>query len=157
MRRPNFPHPSIYNGHHIWKFLNLPAPQRYTPTHAPGYCINTSYPTGTITRLAEPPPFPLQKAVVNSMYEIDCVMVGPGALILRTPRLDEFKPWFYRVDFEQIFGHQSLGVTPNFPREYIPDSLLLATGVQAREADWEPSEYTKQRWEEQGKYSWVNA
>jgi len=84
------------------------------------------------------------------MYEIDCLMVAPGVLIMRTPR--EFKPWFYRVDFEQIFGHKGLGVTPNFPLEYIPDSPIIAINVKARDADWEPTPATKERWAEQSKW-----
>jgi hypothetical protein len=90
------------------------------------------------------------------MYEIDALMVAPGVLMMRTPKLDEFKPWFHRIDFEQIFGHQSLGVTPNFPLEYIPDSLIIATNVEAWDANWEPSEYTKSRWVEQSRYPWVS-
>jgi hypothetical protein len=156
MKLPKFPHPSMYQLWHSLQYQVLPAPLRYTPTHAPGYWVETDYPTGTIERLkAEPPPFPLQKAVVNSMYELDCLMVAPGVLIMRTPRLDEFKPWFYRIDFEQIFGHQSLGVTPNFPLEYVPDSLIIATDVRACSEDWEPTECTKERWATQSRYPWV--
>jgi hypothetical protein len=156
MKLPAFPHPSIYKLWHSLQYQVLPAPLRYTPTHAPGYWVETNYPTGTIERLkAEPPPFPLQKAVINSMYELDCLMVAPGVLVMRTPRLDEFKPWFFRVDFEQIFGHQSLGVTPNFPLEYIPDSLIIATDVNAGSEDWEPTECTKERWATQSKYPWA--
>ena len=156
MRVPIFPHPSIYTMWHSMQYALLPAPLRFTPTHAPGYWVETSYHTGTIQRLAEPPPFPLQKAVVNSMYEIDTLMVAPGVLVMRTPRLDEFKPWFFRIDFERIFGHQSLGVTANFPLEYIPNSLIIATNVQAWDADWEPSPATKERWATQSKYPWVS-
>jgi hypothetical protein len=148
MKAPGFPHPSVYSLWHSLQYTLLPAPLRFTPTHAPAYWVETDYRGGTIERLLEPPPFPLQKAVINSMYEIDSLMVAPGVLIMRTPRLDEFKPWFFRIDFEEIFGHQSLGVTPNFPLEYIPDSLIIATNVQARAADWEPSEHTKERWAE---------
>ena len=155
MRVPAFPHPSIYNLWHSLQYTLLPAPLKFTPTHAPAYWVETAYRTGTIERLLEPPPFPLQKAVINSMYEIDSLMVAPGVLVMRTPRLDEFKPWFFRIDFEQIFGHHSLGVTPNFPLEYIPDSLVIATDVQAWEADWEPSECTKERWATQSKYPWA--
>jgi len=83
------------------------------------------------------------------MYEIDCLMVAPGVLVMRTPTLAEFRPWFYRVDFEQIFGHRGLGVSPNFPMEYIPDSLIVATHVTAEDVDWEPTEFTKERWKTQ--------
>ena len=156
MRVPAFPHPSMYNMWHVIRYQVLPAPHRYTPAHAPAYWVDTDYRTGTIERFkAEPPPFPLQKAVINSMYELDCLMVAPGVLIMRTPKLDEFKPWFYRIDFEAIFGHQSLGVTPNFPLEYIPDSLIIATNVEAYSAEWEPTPNTKERWAEQSKYPWV--
>jgi hypothetical protein len=88
------------------------------------------------------------------MYEIDSLMVAPGVLLMRTPRLEEFKPWFNSVDFEQIFGHRSLGVSPNFPIAYIPDSIIIATNVQARDADWKPSEFTKNRWALQSKKPW---
>ncbi len=120
---------------------------------APAYWVSP-HPTGTVKRLVKPPPFPLQKAVVNGMFKIDCLMVRPGALIMRTPRLDEFKPWFYRVDFEMIFGHQSLGVTSKFPIKFVPDSLLIATGVQECDADWEPSEYAKHTWKKYSGFPW---
>ena len=152
---PGFAHPSIYNLWHTLQYTLLPAHLRFTPTHAPAYWVETAYRKGTIERMLEPLPFPLQKAVINSMYEIDSLMVAPGVLVMRTPRLDEFKPWFYRIDFEQIFGHHSLGVTPNFPLEYIPNSLVIATNVQAWEADWEPSECTKERWATQSRPPWV--
>ena len=155
MKAPGFPHPSVYNLWHSLQYTLLPAPLRYAPTHAPGYWVETAYRRGTIERRAGPPPFPLQRAVINSMYEIDSLMVAPGVLVMRTPRLDEFKPWFYRIDFEEIFGHRSLGVTPNFPLEYIPDSLVIATNVQAWEADWEPTPATKERWATQSKPPWV--
>ena len=145
-----FPHPSTYSAWHAIRYLLLPAPYRYTPTHAPAYWIDTNYSRGTIERFSDPSPFPLQKAVINGMYEIDCLMVAPEVLIMRTP--SEFKPWFCRVDFEQIFEHKGLGVTPNFPLEYIPDSLIVATNVKARAADWEPTPATKERWAEQSKY-----
>lgn len=145
-KRPFYPHPSIYNIWHHLQFMLLPAPIRYTPTHAPCYWIDRDYPKGTITRLIEPPPFPLTKAVVNGYYEIDCLMVGPGVLVLRTPTQQEYKTWFYNVDFEQIFGHSGLGVCANFPIEYIPNSLLLATGVEYGDATWEPSQAAKERW-----------
>ena len=155
MKVPAFPHPSIYSVWHSLQYTLLPAPLRFTPTHAPGYWVETAYSNGTIERLLEPPPFPLQKAVINAMYEIDSLMVAPRVLVMRTPRLDEFKPWFYSLDFEQIFGHRSLGVTLNFPLEYIPNSLIIATGTGACEADWTPSETTKERWATQSKYPWV--
>ncbi len=79
-------------------------------------------------------------------------MVAPGVLLMRTPRLDEFKPWFHSVDFEQIFGHRSLGVSPSFPLTYTPDSIIIATNAQAGDADWEPSEFTKTRWAMQSNY-----
>ena len=152
---PGFPHPSIYNLWHHLQYSLFLAPIRYSPTHAPGYWVDTNYGRSRIARLAEPLPFPLQRAVVNGMYEIDSLMVAPGVLVMRTPRLDEFKPWFYRIDFEQIFGHMSLGVTPNFPLEFIPNSLVIATGVKAFEEDWEPSECTKERWATQSRPPWV--
>ena len=93
---------------------------RYTPTQAPAYWV----PCDTITRLEKPPPFQLQKSVVNGMYALDCLMVGPGALVLRTPSLDEFKPCFRRVEFERIFGG------------FIPNSYLLATKVEAMDPEY---------------------
>ena len=155
MRVPAFPHPSIYNLWHSLQYTLLPPPLKFTPTHAPAYWVETAYRKGTIERLLEPPPFPLQKAVINSMYEIDCLMVAPGVLVMRTPRLDEFKPWFFRIDYEAIFGKYGCKPSPNFPLEYIPNSLIIATNVQAREADWEPSECTKERWATQSKYPWA--
>ena len=82
-------------------------------------------------------------------------MVGPGALVMRTPRNDEFKSWFYRMDFEQIFGHPVLGVSSNFPLKFIPGSLVLATDVKVYDADWEPSQYTKDVWTKLSKPPWV--
>jgi len=102
---------------------------RYTPTQAPAYWVHCD----TITRLEKPPPFPLQKSVVNGMYALDCLMVGPGALVLRTPSLDEFKPCFRRVEFKRIFGRLDV----------IPNSYLLATNVEAMDPEWEPSEYAR--------------
>ena len=155
MKAPGFPHPSVYSLWHSLQYTLLPAPLKFTPTHAPAYWVETDYRTGTIERLLEPLPFPLQKAVINSMYEIDCLMVAPGVLIMRTPRLDEFKPWFFRIDFEEIFGRHGHRPSPNFPLEYIPDSLIIAINVQAWEADWEPSQCTKERWALQSKYPWA--
>jgi hypothetical protein len=137
------------------QYAVLPPPLKFTPTHAPAYWVETAYRKGTIERLLEPPPFPLQKAVINSMYEIDSLMVAPGVLVMRTPRLEEFKPWFFRIDFEEIFGRHGHRPSPNFPLEYIPDSLIIATSVQAWEADWTPSECTKERWATQSKYPWA--
>jgi hypothetical protein len=155
MKVPAFPHPSIYNLWHSMQYAVLPPPLKFTPTHAPAYWVETAYRKGTIERLLEPPPFPLQKAVINSMYEIDSLMVAPGVLVMRTPRLEEFKPWFFRIDFEEIFGRHGHRPSPNFPLEYIPDSLIIATSVQAWEADWTPSECTKERWATQSKYPWA--
>jgi hypothetical protein len=150
MRSPAFPSPAIYTALHRIQFALLPPPLRYTPTQAPGYWIETTRETGTIARLAKPPPFPMQKAVVNGMYMLDCLMVGPGALALRTPSPDEFEPWFYRVDFEQIFGHRLLGVSKQFPMKYIPNSYVLATNVKPFDPLWEPSEHTKGLWAKYG-------
>jgi len=156
LKVPGFPHPSIYNLWHTLQYALLPAPLKFPPTHAPGYWVDTDYRTGTIERfVAEPPPFPFPRGVINGMYEVNCLMVAPGVLIMRTPSLDEFKPWFYRLDFEQIFGHQSLGVTMNFPLEYIPNSLIVATHVTPEDVDWEPSEVTRERWAKQSKWPWV--
>lgn len=105
------------------RFLLLPAPFRYTPTHAPAYWVDYR----TIKRFTSPMKFPLQMAVINSVYVIDSLMVAPGVLVMRTPRLDELRPWFCRVDFEEIFGQCT-----NVP--YIPDSLIVATNVKAWEA-----------------------
>jgi hypothetical protein len=151
-----FPHPSIYNVLHHLQYTFLPAPFRYTPTYAPGYWIETTHPTGTIKRLnSSSLPFPMRRAVVNSLYELDCVMVGPGVLVVKTPLLSEFKPWFHRLDFEKIFGHQSLGVSKVFPREFIPGSLLIATNVQAFTSHWEPTLATKAHWARQSKWPCV--
>lgn len=154
MKLPAFPHPSVYNLWHHLLFL-LPAPYGYTATHAPGYWIDTDRGTSKVKRLLDPPPFPLQRAVINGMYELDCLMVGPGTLIMRTPLFSEFKPWFYRVDFEAIFGHRVLGVCSSFPMEFIPGSLVVATSVAAHEANWEPSTATNERWATQSKPPWV--
>ena len=148
------PHPSTYNFFHALQYWLLPAPMCYTPTHAPAYWVDTDYSTGTIKRFPSPPPFPLQKAVINAMYEIDSLMVAPGVLLMRTPKMDDFRPWFNSVDFEQIFGHRVLGVGPNFPLAYIPDSIIIATNVHSQDASWEPSEFTKKRWAIQSKYPW---
>ena len=156
MKVPGYPHPSIYNIWHHLQYTLLPAPIKYTPTHAPAYWVETAYRKGTIERLAEPPPFPLQKAVINGMYEIDSLMIGPGVLVMRSPRIEEFKPWFFRIDYEEIFGKYGCNPSPNFPLEYIPDSLIIATNVKAWEADWEPTPATKERWETQSKYPWAN-
>ena len=37
----SYPHPMIYTLLHHLKFTLLPPPYRYTPTHAPGYWIDT--------------------------------------------------------------------------------------------------------------------
>ena len=155
MKLSVFPHPSTYNLRHHLMYSLLPAPYRYTPTQSPGYWVNRNYGKSNITRLVEQLPFPLKKAVINNMYELDCLMVGPGALVMRTPRNDEFKSWFYRMDFEQIFGHPVLGVSSNFPLKFIPGSLVLATDVKVYDADWEPSQYTKDVWTKLSKPPWV--
>jgi hypothetical protein len=155
MRVPSFPHPSIYDMWHSIQYTLLPAPIRFTPTHAPAYMVETTYRTCTIERMLEPPPFPLQRAVINSMYEIDSIMVAPGVLIMRTPRLDEFKPWFFKIDYEEIFGKYGEKPSQKFPLEYIPNSLVIATNVRALEADWKPSQATKDRWALQSKYPWA--
>lgn len=146
------PHPSIYNKWHVFRYKLLTGPARYTPTHAPAYWIDTCYPKGKITRFTGELTFPLQKAIVNGYYEINSVMVGPGALVMRTPTSREFQPWFYRVDFEMIFGHSGMGVSANFPLEYIPGSLILATGVDFGDPEWKPTPAALNRWATQIRY-----
>jgi hypothetical protein len=146
------PHPSIYNQWHAFRYKLLSAPKRYTPTQAPAYWIDTCYSKGKIARFTEDMPFPLHKAVVNGYYEVHCVMVGPGVLVLRTPTSREFQPWFARIDFEEIFGHAAMGVCPNFPLEYIPGSLIVATGVTWSDPNWKPSPAALERWATQKRW-----
>ncbi len=118
----SYPHPIIYTLLHQLKFSLLPAPYRYTPTHAPGYWVDATTKNfiggSRITKLNHTIPFQLCKASVNSMREIDCLMVGPGALVVKTPMLDGSESLFHRIDAERIF------------KDYIPGDQLLITGVK---------------------------
>jgi hypothetical protein len=124
----NYPHPIIYTLLHQIKFSFLPAPYRYTPTHAPGYWIDTLSRTKNtkITRLYPPFPYELERASVNSMRGIECLMVGPGALVIKTPEFDACSSLFHRIDAERLFT------------TYTPGELVLVTGVKPWELIWEP-------------------
>ena len=123
----SYPHPMIYTLLHHLKFTLLPPPYRYTPTHAPGYWIDTFHERASkISRLEKPFPYPLQKASVNSMRDIDCLMVGPGALVIQTPATDDLQSIFHRLDVEKIF------------KNYPAGELVLVTGVKPWDAIWEP-------------------
>ena len=139
-------HPIAYTLLHRIKYAVLPAPYRYTEAHAGGYFIDTTYGRSKITPFADPPPFPLQMAVLNQMFEIECVMVAPGTLLMRTPT--EWMPWFAKVEFEHIFGHRYAkhGAT------YNAGGLLLATKVLPGGPDFRVLESTKARWEQQRKW-----
>ena len=132
-------HPLAYTLMHRLKYACLPAPYGYTEAHAGGYFIDTVYRKGTITPFAGTPPFPLRPAVLNQMYEIDCVMVGPGALLMQTPL--EWRQYFARVEFESVFGHI-----------FSPGKLLLATKVLPGGPDFRVSETTRARWAEERRW-----
>lgn len=124
----SYPHPIIYTFLHQLKFSLLPAPYKYTPTHAPGYWIaNMKAPN--VTRLQQTIPFSMRKSSVNSMREIDCVMVGPGVLVVETPPYDESKSLFHRMDVHRLF------------KDYSPGELVMITGVKPWDLAVEPVKY----------------
>jgi hypothetical protein len=108
----------------------LPAPYRYTPTHAPGYWVDTATRSHTnapnITRLQSPFPFCLQTSTINSMHGIDCLMVGPGVLVVETPVYDESKSLFHRIDAHRLF------------KDYSPGELVMITNVKPWKLSTEP-------------------
>ena len=126
----SYPHPFIYTFLHQIKFSILPSPYRYTPTHAPGYWIDTATRShkrpSNITKLQEPFPYPLRKSTINSMREVDCLMVAPGVLVVEAPPYDETKSLFHRMDAHRIF------------KDCAPGELLMITGVKPYELIGEP-------------------
>jgi hypothetical protein len=147
-------HPFAYTLLHRIKYMMLPAPYGYTEAHARGYFIDTTYGKSKITPFTDPAPFPLQKAVLNQMYEIECVMLAPSTLLMRTPT--EWMPWFANVEFQQIFG-QIFGQIfdhryGKHGATYNAGGLLLATNVMPGGPDFRVSETTKVQWEEQRKW-----